>query len=261
MAEGHDDNVWEEFEKDFEISMEEGGKLSGRLSTNKSGNPIGLVFSAGERGSHLPSLKTLDDKVLIAPLRELPSYQCHMIQVAQSAFLDCPHRGIRYFRAIAKGTSSDASIHSQESSDTLFHAAIHKVLQMPEAHLLPTLSREIAHYGFHGGTSTSVLQLHVTAQRFSALLPGRSGLDVTIASKPSKQSMEACAYDKACPPCKDKNCIGMCGPGCTCWRWVCGDCCYHQGCLDHDICCAEKGLFSWRCLLPFGLECNKKYMC
>ena len=263
-ADGHTDDMWEEFERDFEVRMDEGGRLSGRLSTNKSGKLIGLVFSAGGTGHHSrsPSLKTLDNKVLITPLRELHSSHCHTLQVAQHTFVDCPHnKGNRYFRAIAMATSSDAFIQSQESSDTLFHMAVHEVLQMPEAQLLPTMSQQLAHYGFHGRTNSPILQLHITAQRFTDLLRRRSGFDVTIASKPSKQSMEACARDKACPPCKDKNCIGMCGPGCSCWKWVCGDCCYHQGCLGHDICCAEKGMTSWRCLLPLGLECNKKYEC
>lgn len=262
-AEGHDSSVREEFEREFEVRMEEGGRLSGRLSTNKNGKPIGLVFSAGGAGGHLPSLRTLEGKVLMTPLRGLHSFNCHTLQVAQSTFVDCPHKGVRYFRAIARptSTSSDAFIHTQESSDTLFHAAVHEVLQMPEAQLLPTMSRELAHYGFRGDTSSAILQLHITAQRFSDLLQGRRGLDVTMASTLSKKSMKKCAYDKACPPCKNKECIGMCGPKCSCWKWVCGDCCYHRGCLDHDICCAEKGFFSWRCLLPFGLECNKKYLC
>ena len=261
-AEGHDDNVWEAFEREFEVRMEEGGRLSGRLSTNKNGKLIGLVFSAGGAGGHSPSLRTLEGKVLITPLGRLHSFKCRTLQVAQSTFVDCPRKGSRYFRAIGRPTSasSDAFIHTQENSDTLFHAAVHEVLQMPEVHLLPTMSRELARYGFHGNTSSAILQLHITAQRFSDLLQGRSGLDVTMASTLSKRSMKKCAHDKACPPCKDTECTGMCGPKCSCWKWVCGDCCYHQGCLDHDICCA-KGPFSWRCLLPFGLECSKKYVC
>jgi hypothetical protein len=46
----------------------------------------------------------------------------------------------------------------------------------------------------------------------------------------------------ACPgpgceayPNRENDCFGMCGPGCsTCWTWVCGDCCYHDFCADHD---------------------------
>lgn len=63
-----------------------------------------------------------------------------------------------------------------------------------------------------------------------------------------------------CPPCPDQECLGMCGYGCSCWKMVCGDCCYHLGCYDHDVCCREK-FFRTRCLLPFGFECEENYYC
>ena len=39
------------------------------------------------------------------------------------------------------------------------------------------------------------------------------------------------------------QCFGMCGPGCSCWKWVCGDCCWHKGCAAHDSDCRKC---SWR---------------
>ena len=56
----------------------------------------------------------------------------------------------------------------------------------------------------------------------------------------------------------DDQCLGMCGPGCNCWRWICGDCCLNDGCHDHDRCCRSAGILSLRCLLPFfyGFSCN-----
>ena len=39
------------------------------------------------------------------------------------------------------------------------------------------------------------------------------------------------------------DCYGMCGRDCQCWRWVCGNCCYHPGCADHDWWCNQC---SWR---------------
>jgi hypothetical protein len=36
-------------------------------------------------------------------------------------------------------------------------------------------------------------------------------------------------------PNRDQDCFGMCGPGCgDCWSWVCGDCCFHDFCAEHD---------------------------
>ena len=273
-AEEQGDGAWEDNENDFEVKMDEGGRLSGRLATIKDGKRIGLVFSAGGAMGDSPSIKTLNGKVLLSPLRVSRTSQCRILQVSQSTFVDCPHKGGTQFRAIDKQIASQGAypltghkppgntfIHTQEDSNTLFYEAVNEVLRTPEAHLLPVMSQELGRFGFHGHRSSPALQLHITAQRFSTLLQGSSGSDVTIASKFSRKAMMACALDKACPPCKDKNCIGMCGPRCFCWKWVCGDCCYHKGCHGHDICCAEKGYFSWACLFPRGLKCNKMYKC
>ena len=46
------------------------------------------------------------------------------------------------------------------------------------------------------------------------------------------------------------ECLGMCGPGCSCWSFVCGNCCYNQLCYEHDKCCRHE-MFSLSCLLPF----------
>ena len=53
------------------------------------------------------------------------------------------------------------------------------------------------------------------------------------------------------------NCLGRCGPGCWwCWWIVCGNCCFNQGCYDHDICCEEHGSFSTECLIPIPFSCS-----
>ena len=56
------------------------------------------------------------------------------------------------------------------------------------------------------------------------------------------------------------DCFGMCGNGCNCWQWVCGDCCVHQGCYDHDGCCDRHGYWSSECLLVWGFSCSS-YSC
>ena len=61
----------------------------------------------------------------------------------------------------------------------------------------------------------------------------------------------------------DQKCFGMCGKKCWCWHWVCGDCCLHKGCLQHDACCryANPQYLSTYCLLPFvyGFDCENGY--
>ena len=58
------------------------------------------------------------------------------------------------------------------------------------------------------------------------------------------------------------HCLGLCGYGCNCWRAVCGDCCYHQGCYEHDICCRNYGFWNFRCVLVFPFNCRGyRYRC
>jgi hypothetical protein len=63
----------------------------------------------------------------------------------------------------------------------------------------------------------------------------------------------------------DNNCFGMCGPGCTCWNRVCGDCCIHQYCRTHDQCCHDVGFYTLTCFSvavkrPFS-SCTDTFRC
>ena len=60
----------------------------------------------------------------------------------------------------------------------------------------------------------------------------------------------------------NSTCTGMCGPSCTCWTWVCGDCCWHSGCHKHDRCC-ELNPLSGHCLFPwfYGFTCDSYVTC
>ena len=59
-----------------------------------------------------------------------------------------------------------------------------------------------------------------------------------------------------CP--RGSKCRGLCGPGCTCWSFVCGDCCWNRGCDAHDRICTPGGRHSVQCLAtaPIGLACS-----
>ena len=61
------------------------------------------------------------------------------------------------------------------------------------------------------------------------------------------------------------DCFGLCGYGCSCWSFVCGDCCIHQYCLTHDDCCRRRGFWSWSCLSVawrvLGSRCSQSYRC
>ena len=55
-----------------------------------------------------------------------------------------------------------------------------------------------------------------------------------------------------CP--RGSNCIGLCGRGCSCWWWVCFDCCWHWGCDRHDRWCRAGTFVCW-VTAPIGLVC------
>ena len=74
-----------------------------------------------------------------------------------------------------------------------------------------------------------------------------------------------CQSDR-CPFQQGSNdCFGMCGKRCSCWSFVCGDCCVHQYCLTHDQCCADRGFFTFACISaavrrPFA-SCTDTFRC
>ena len=90
-------------------------------------------------------------------------------------------------------------------------------------------------------------------------------------STTTKQYITCSAGDGYCPASRcpysrgDNDCFGMCGYGCSCWSWLCGDCCVHRYCLTHDKCCADKGFLSFACLGAgydyFVSSCRSVYDC
>ena len=102
--------------------------------------------------------------------------------------------------------------------------------------------------GVIGSDNAAAMSVYVMAMRLS---------------KYSHRNNITAAYypcDRGCAQCPvGSGCLGLCGASCTCWWWVCGDCCYHKGCYDHDICCS-KTYFSLRCAFPATFTCNS-YSC
>lgn len=107
--------------------------------------------------------------------------------------------------------------------------ALDQMMQLPEVALLPHLSRALGADGFTGSEFPASLALHQIARQSA------EGLGIQV------QPIEAQAANGYCTayPNQNNGCYGMCGPGCTCWSWVCGDCCYHNGCARHDDWCRQ----------------------
>jgi len=59
----------------------------------------------------------------------------------------------------------------------------------------------------------------------------------------------------------DNDCIGMCGLGCDCWAWVCGDCSCWLGCYVHDEYCSCDCMLAYCCINVFWVECDGSGSC
>jgi len=46
------------------------------------------------------------------------------------------------------------------------------------------------------------------------------------------------------------DCYGRCGPNCSCWSIVCGDCQCYGGCENHDSYCSCSSMFHPMCIVP-----------
>lgn len=147
--------------------------------------------------------------------------------------------------------------------------SMQQVLTEPEIQLLRDAAVAMGQRGITGRGYPSALPLYMMAMRFSSNPsstittddhPQRDLFD----EKPEhfftrmKRSSQTCL--SKCPPCKDQECLGLCGRGCTCWKWACGSCCYHKGCFYHDLCCSKRP-YSLACWVPLEFDCDKKYVC
>ena len=140
------------------------------------------------------------------------------------------------------------------------YAKLHRRVERAHfVHASEKLGRDI---GVLGSEYPAAMSLYVLAMRLARdegvardAIPSRAqSISKAQQSCPAQQLY--CSNSKACcGKCPIGNeCLGLCGPNCTCWAWVCGHCCYQQGCYDHDICC--KVYQSWKCLIVWKFKCD-----
>jgi len=121
-------------------------------------------------------------------------------------------------------------------------AAMADLEKRPEYALLPWLSRALGERGYNGRDYPASLALHQFGKSVSERIDVRvPKLDEQVSA--SAESAYCTAYPNA-----GNACYGMCGKGCSCWSWVCGNCCYHSGCARHDSWCRGHGFWN-------GLAC------
>jgi hypothetical protein len=109
-------------------------------------------------------------------------------------------------------------------------AVLDEMVGMPEMRALPWMSRALGSMGYTGKAYPASLSLHKMARQSAEAL----GIDLPpLTTQATEADGAYCSRPTA------NECYGMCGPGCSCWSWVCGDCCYHGGCAKHDTWCRQ----------------------
>ena len=146
-----------------------------------------------------------------------------------------------------------------------FNDTLNDLLDMKEIRLLEEASHAIGEQGATGKNAPMMLPFHKFALRMTQLL---DTVSPDANSNELSNQLHSSPWKKRGADCKkyrnNKDCKGLCGLRCWCWEWVCGDCCYHQACFDHDTCCERHGYFSAACIVnPNEISggCDKRYHC
>jgi hypothetical protein len=131
-------------------------------------------------------------------------------------------------RVQAEGDGGPAAQDTTEMHWTGDMAVLDEMIAMPEAKALPWMSRALGSLGYTGSEFPASLPMHKMARQSADAL----GIELPPIVTAESESSYCTAY-----PNSGNQCYGMCGNGCSCWSWVCGDCCYHSGCARHDDWC------------------------
>jgi predicted nucleotidyltransferase len=114
----------------------------------------------------------------------------------------------------------------------------------PEARALPWLSRALGERGLTGRSTPAAMPLHQLALRVAEDIKEQP----TPLASPGQSTASSCQDLRSDP--NGDNSLGMCGALGTCWEWLCGDCCCHDGCKAHDITCRTCNWYRpWNCIL------------
>ena len=204
-------------------------------------------------------------------------------QFLDDAYVDANRRTYRVpAENIAAAKSFDpsqflASMQASELSDpsVVLQATVDRLAAHPAARLLEPAARALGQdLGIIGKKEPAAMAFYTTAMTLTEAYnkKRREMVSMTRKSNPwdtytnrrvnVKGKFPDCDLE-SCPPCQEDECFGLCGYGCTCWDFVCGDCCYHLGCKDHDACC-RTSFYNTSCLLPipyFWFSCDEHYEC
>jgi hypothetical protein len=164
-------------------------------------------------------------------------------------------------------------------------------LAAPEVALLPRFAALLAEGGLNGGDYPAAFAVHEIGLAIAEATPVPSWMTTSNqSSKPGEVEQGVAAvpqcshylfgaglgnthtrvWPMTCPdqqcspettPQVEDNCSGMCGPNCTCWPQMCGDCCVNPGCVVHDEACKSVDVsalgreFLWSLMVDMAKSC------
>ena len=146
-----------------------------------------------------------------------------------------------------------------DKKDKLFHQnAVHDSIStlLNDSHfqiILDTVHTIGEKEGLTGKGYPALLPMYIMAAKLEQLANNPSLQEETEQNQNNVKKVREKRCNNLCPPCPGYNCLGMCGLGCWCWSFVCGDCCWHIGCFVHDLACGVFGYFSYACVFGAGV--------
>lgn len=224
--------------------------------TTLEGNPI--VSSRKPKGSSMMTLTIGGTKfvtVMNQPDFVVPADFHDYVELALEQNRIMPIVALQYFSA--------------RNADMTRKEAVDDLISRGEPDLIVEAAKALGNAGVMGPDSPAAQKFFVLAMRLEKIkkrLQNQAESNIndhlphslfqSVSSESDKDTCAKMCTTGKCPYYGKKSyyCEGMCGYKCTCWKFVCGDCCVHQGCLEHDRCC--ETYWSLKCLVPIKFSCT-----
>ena len=166
--------------------------------------------------------------------------------------------------------SSLLNLLDHDSVNKISRNKIEEFLRCPEVNLLIEAAESLGRSGVQGQENEPAMIFYTAALRFSKMRQENEDTSSEVkemvddifpqVTTKRRQKRRTCQHGYNCFLCPlGSSCLGLCGPDCSCWEWVCGHCCFSLGCYMHDeICSTHDSDFSLECILgsPLALACD-----
>jgi hypothetical protein len=217
----------------------------------------------------------------VTPLAGISLLQHHfLVNLDGSEEYVVPRHLHSYFEAILRDVVLFGHLRrhlDEEGVNVTRSVAIGQLLAREEALLMVQAAMALGERGIRGADNPAAMMLYMVALRIKDMLDSGSGEEVSshhLAKRTVEHNIDVAYGQEYCSNTADtcptsqcpqgEECTGLCGISCSCWEWVCGNCCLNKMCLDHDTYCM-KGHLSWCCLGIINqlgsLSCNQPYTC